>query len=71
MRDFDFRKRDQIAKVAAKPPGSAEEGDLPNSGAKSRRALAPAVIFQGSWYRWVALNVVAVQIWLLTFPPPL
>ena len=44
VRDFDFRKRDQIAKVAAKPPGSAEEGDLPNSGAKFRRIRRGATL---------------------------
>ena len=44
-------------------PDKAEE--------KSRRALALAVIFQVSRCRKGALNVLAVQISLFTFPPPL
>ena len=35
------------------------------------RALALAFIFQVSRYREVARNVLLVQIWLFTFPPPL
>ena len=46
-------------------PQSEPDGEVTES------VKALAVTFQVRWYREVALNVLAVQIWLFTFPPPL